>query len=248
MAVTTAAVVGIAAGAGSAIQGFVSASKNKNAMKKAEAEAERMMALARKRAEVDEYAALDIPMDAYNQKYEANLAADRQAVDALMEGDARSLAAGVGRIGAQQAAEAEQTRIAQADEMFNLDKMKADSREQIKQQLIAMDVGEAKMQDQKAREAAEARAQDIQQGFAGIGQVATGIGEMAPLFGQSMNDKRASAMMGDPNFKRGLQAQYPGKSDAELFDIISGTEISGKQFRGGRRTNFQDFDYSIFNQ
>lgn len=247
MAVTTAAVVGIAAGAATAIQGFSSAAKNKNAMKKAEQEAERMMRSARERAEVDEYAALDIPMDAYNQKYEANLAADRQAVDALMEGDARSLAAGVGKIGAQQAAEAEETRIAQADEMFNLDKMKADSREAIKQQLISMDVGEAKMQDQKAREAAEARAKDIQQGFAGIGQVATGIGEMAPLYGQSMNDKRASALMGDPNFKSQLQAQYPGKSDEELFNIISGTEISGKSFRQGKRNNFKDFDYSIFN-
>lgn len=248
MAVTTAAVVGIAAGAASAIQGFSSAAKNKNAMKKAEAEAERMMASARKRAEVDEYAALDIPMDAYNQKYEANLAADRQAVDALMEGDARSLAAGVGRIGAQQAAEAEETRIAQADEMFNLDKMKADSREAIKQQLISMDVGEAKMQDQKAREAEQARAAAIQSGFQGIGKVATGIGELAPLYGKSMNDKRAGKMMNTPEFKTQLQAKYPGKSDAELFDIVSSTEISGKNYRQGNRSNYSDYDFSIFDQ
>lgn len=248
MAVTTAAVVGIAAGGGQAIQGFMNASKQKQAARKANQAAEKAMAQARRRAEVDEYAGLDVPLDAFEAQNEANLAADRQAVEALQEGDARALAAGAGRIGAQQAAETEQTRMAMADEMFNLDKMKADSREAIKQQQIGFDVGEAKMQDQKAREAEQARAAAIQSGFQGIGKVATGIGELAPLYGKSMNDKRAGKMMNTPEFKTQLQAKYPGKSDAELFDIVSSTEISGKNYRQGNRSNYSDYDFSIFDQ
>ena len=240
MAVTTAAVVGIAAGGAQAVQGFMNASKQKQAAKKAEQAAEKAMAQARRRAEVDEYAGLDVPLDAFEAQNEANLAADRQAVEAL--------AAGAGRIGAQQAAETEQTRMAMADEMFNLDKMKADSREAIKQQQIGFDVGEAKMQDQRAREAEEARAAAIQSGFQGIGKVATGVGQLAPLYGKSMNDKRAQKMMNTPEFKTQMQAKYPGKSDAELFDIVSGTEISGKNYRQGSRSNFSDYDFSIFDQ
>jgi len=185
MAVTTAAVVGIAAGVGSAVKGFSDASKAKNAAAKAEREAKKAMRSARSKAEVDQYAALEVPLDAYEAAFEANLAADRQAVEALQEGDARQLAAGVGKIGAQQAAEAQQTRMAMGDEMFNLDKMKADSKEAIKQQLIGFDVGEAKMQDQKAYEKEQARKLAIQQGISGITQAASSAASLAPLFPKS---------------------------------------------------------------
>ena len=66
-----------------------------------------------------------MPTDAYEAEFEANLAADQQAVQALQEGDARSLAAGVGRIGAQQAEEAEDTRIDMGQDLYNLDVTKA---------------------------------------------------------------------------------------------------------------------------
>tara|TARA_R100001086_G_scaffold158824_1_gene85098 strand:- start:2655 stop:3401 length:747 start_codon:yes stop_codon:yes gene_type:complete len=248
MAVTTAAVIGIAAGGAQAVQGFMNASKQKQAARKANQAAEKAMKEARRRAEVDEYAGLDVPLDAFEAQNEANLAADKQAIEALQEGDARALAAGVGRVGAQQSAEAEQTRMAMADEMFNLDKMKADSREAIKQQQISMDVGEAKMQDQRAREAEQARAAAIQSGFQGISKAATAAADLAPLYGKSANDRRAQKMMDSPEFKAQMQAKFPGESDAQLFDRVSGTEISRRNFRQGRRSNYSDYDFSIFDQ
>ena len=196
------------------------------------------------------YGKLSLPLEAFEAEFEANLAADRQAIEALQEGDARALAAGVGRVGAQQIAESSQTRQTMADEMFNLNKMKADAKEQQKQQLISMDVGEAKMQDQRAREAAEQRRMAMEQGFAGIGQVAQGVGDLAPLYGRSMNDKRAQALVYDSDFLKGM-GYNPGdiKQDQRLalLDQISSTDISGKAYRQGMRTNFQDFDFSIFN-
>ena len=52
--------------------------------------------------------------------------------------------------------------------------------------------------------------------------------------------------MDSPEFMEGLKAKYPGKSDAELMDIVSSKEITGKNFRQGSRSNYSDFDYSIF--
>jgi len=260
MAVTTSAVIGIGSGIATSIQGFTSASKARTAQQNADNEAKRMMMNARKRAEQNEYGELSLPLEAFEAEFEANLAADRQAIEALQEGDSRALAAGVGRVGAQQTAESSQTRQTMGDEMFNMNKMKADAREQQKQQLISMDVGEAKMQDQKAREAAEARRRGIEAGFQGIGQVAQGVGDLAPLYGRSMNDKRAMALIGDDNFVS--QMGYDPKNMTEtqrleLLELVSSQDISGKNFRQGRRTDFLApydtsqtgyFDYSIFNQ
>ena len=232
MAVTTSAVIGIGSGIATSIQGFTSASNARTAQQNADNEAKRMMMNARKRAEQNEYGELSLPLEAFEAEFEANLAADRQAIEALQEGDSRALAAGVGRVGAQQTAESSQTRQTMGDEMFGLEKMKADAKEQQKQQLISMDVGEAKMQDQKAREAAEARRMGIEAGFQGIGQVAQGVGDMAPLYGRSMNDKRAQRMMNDQGMKtRAMMAGIDINNELALFDWISSQEITGKQAR-----------------
>ena len=232
MAVTTSAVVGIAASGASAAQGFMAQAEASAAAQEARTAANRMMSDARKRAEVDNYAALSLPLAAYEAQLENNLAADRQAIEALQEGDSRALAAGVGRVGAQQAAEAESTRIAMGDEMFNVNKMKADSKENIKQQMVAMDVGEAKMQDQIAYEEEQRRAAGMEAGFAGIGQVAKGVGELAPLYGKSTGDKRAGKMMDDAGMR--LKAKMAGvdiNDEVALFDWMSQQAITGKQVR-----------------
>ena len=251
MAVTTSAVIGIGSGIATSIQGFTSASNARTAQQNADNEAKRMMMNARKRAEQNEYGELSLPLEAFEAEFEANLAADRQAIEALQEGDSRALAAGVGRVGAQQNQEAQATRMNMADEMFGLEKMKADAKEQQKQQLISMDVGEAKMQDQKAREAAEARRRGIEAGFQGIGQVAQGVGDMAPFYGRSMNDKRAQGLVGNNKFLQGMGVD-PSNLNYEqrmaLMDKVSGVEISGQQYRQGLRNDFEDFDFSIFNQ
>lgn len=228
MAVTTAAVVGIAAGVGSAVKGFSDASKAKNAAAKAEREAKKAMRSARSKAEVDQYAALEVPLDAYEAAFEANLAADRQAVEALQEGDARQLAAGVGRIGAQQAAEAQQTRMAMGDEMFNLDKMKADSKEAIKQQLIGFDVGEAKMQDQKAYEAEQARKASIQQGISGLTQAASSAASLAPLFPKGGGTPKPKSTGGGNTAGVGLQVPSMSSGGINLSTLNQTPSIFGQ--------------------
>jgi hypothetical protein len=245
MAVTTAAVVGIASGGFQAVQGFTSAANAKSAAQDAENEATRMMNEARKRAEVNEYEKLNIPLDAYEAKFENNLAADKQAIEALQEGDSRALAAGATRVGAQQNVEAEQTRIDMADEMFNLDKMKTDAREQQKQQLIAMDVGEAKMQDQRAREQQQIRADSITSGIQGVTQIADSAASLAPLYGKNTADRRASKMIDDPAMR--MKAELAGvnlNDEGALLDFLSEQGMTGRQVRNRNQglTNESMFD------
>ena len=245
MAATTAAVIGIGSGIATSVKGFIDASAARTAQQNADDEAKRMMAEARKRAEIDEYGKLSLPLEAYEAQFEANLAADRQAIEALQEGDARSLAAGAGRVGMQQATDTLKTRLSMSDEMFGLEKMKADAKTQQQQQLIAMDVGEARMQDQRSREAAEQRRKGIEAGFSGIGQVAQGVDALTPLYGKSMNDRRAGKMMDDPAMR--MRAELDGvdlNNETALFDWMSGQGMTGNQVRNrnAEMTNESMFD------
>lgn len=183
MAVTTAAVVGIATGVASTAKSFSDASKAKKAQDAANKEAARLMGDARKRAETDYFEGLQIPLDAYEKAFETTLTTDRQMVEALQEGDTRALAAGAGRVGVAAREGAEKTRIDMGQDLFNLDKMKAESKENIKQQLVGMDVGAAKDAKAEAAYQEQLRAQSIQQGISGIGQVAGTVGANAALFG-----------------------------------------------------------------
>ena len=153
MAAVTTAVVGIGSAVYGAVSSFQQAAEQKNLADEANKAAAKAMSEAKSKAEVDYYEGLNVPLDAYEQEFEANLATAQQSVEALQEGDARALAGGVGRIGAQSAQQAEDTRIAMGEDMFELDKLKAESKDAINQQLIEMDVAAAKEQNMRTREA-----------------------------------------------------------------------------------------------
>jgi putative Ca2+/H+ antiporter (TMEM165/GDT1 family) len=173
MAAITSAVIAV----GTATMSFVQAAKQKEDSDIANDEAARLMADARKRAEVDNFEELSVPTESFEAEFEANLAADQQAVQALQEGDARSLAAGVGRIGSQQAEEAEDTRIAMGQDLYNLDVTKAESRDAVNQQLIALDVGEAGDKAQMGSDLLAASSDSFSQGVSSVGSGLSSFGD-----------------------------------------------------------------------
>ncbi len=196
MAAITSAVVGVAGGLASSIGGFVGAAKKNKAAQEAEREAKKSIADARRRADQKVYEGLSIPMEAYEQEYEAQLQSDMQALTALQDADSRALIGAVGKVGAQQTQEAAATRTAMADEMFNLDKMKADEDAAIKQQNIALDVAQAEMADQRAYEAEQARQQMMGQGFKGLTTAATALGDAIDPFAKLGAGKAAGGAAG----------------------------------------------------
>jgi len=182
MAAVTAAVVGIASAGVSAYQGFSAASQAKRDGEEAATAAQNAMDDAKKKAEKDFYGGLAVPLDAYEAEFENNLAVAQQSTEALQEGDARALAAGVGRVGAAAGAQAEKSRIAMGEEISDLNEMKATSKDAMNQQLIEMDVANARQQNEISAQAKVAQSQGISQGIQGIAGVASGVGSMAKLY------------------------------------------------------------------
>jgi len=186
MAAVTAAVIGIVGSGVSAVQSFQAASDAKEASKQADTAAAEAMADAKRRAEKDAYSGLAIPLDAYEAEFENNLQTQTQSVEALQEGDARGLAAGVGAIGAQATNAAEGTRIEMGEEISDLNMMKAQSKDSINQQLIEMDVANAREQNQRRADSDAFRAQSIN---SGINSVTSGLKSAASIVPLYKNDK-----------------------------------------------------------
>lgn len=183
MAVTTAAVVGVAASAGGAINSFSQSAKQGRMAEKAAAASKKAMAEAKKKAEKNFYAGLNVSTEAYDRAFENNLQAQTQNIQALQEGDPRNLAAGVGLVQQSSDAATETTRLALQKDLEANAKMKADAKDAINQDLKRMDLGYAKDQEKVAQESAAASAAAMSQGISGVVSTVGQAAQLAPLFG-----------------------------------------------------------------
>tara|TARA_R110002012_G_scaffold60836_4_gene159365 strand:+ start:7110 stop:7904 length:795 start_codon:yes stop_codon:yes gene_type:complete len=240
MAAVTAAVVGIGTSLVSTGMSFSNAAKQKRAAEDADKAAKKAMADAKSKASKDFYEGLNVPLDAYEAEFENNLAVAQQNTEALQEGDARALAAGVGRVGAQAGANAEQTRIAMGEQISDLQETKAQSKDAVNQQLLQMDVANAREQQQRKNVAEAARAQSIQQGIQGIGSSVNAIASAVPLF--SKGGKKSATGGGGDMFSKMLGTDKgvgftPGKIQGLKLQQTTGP--FGKQTPGAFGMQYQ---------
>ena len=131
---------------------------------------------------------LNVSTEAYDKSFENNLATQQQNIQALQEGDARNLAAGVGLVQQSSDATTDNTRLALQKDLEANAKMKAQAKDAINQDLKKIDLGYAKDQELVAKESAAASAAAMSQGISGVVNTAGKLATMAPLFGK-MNDK-----------------------------------------------------------
>ena len=155
MALTTATIIALGAAAVGAGMNLVQAGKARDAQKTADRAAARLMNDAKAKIQKNYYEGLKIPTEAYDQAYEANAQVQRDNIEALQQADSRTLAAGVGRVAAASNENTQQIRAQQAQQMFELDKLKAEGEENMTQQLAAMDVAQAQDQAKRAAQADE---------------------------------------------------------------------------------------------
>ena len=93
---------GVVAGIGLALSAvgsgvsFSQAAAAKREQKKAQREQKALMEKAKQRAEKNFYETLNVPIDAFENQFKQNQQVAAQALQALQQGDARNLAAGVG--------------------------------------------------------------------------------------------------------------------------------------------------------
>ena len=235
MAVVTAAVIGVAAAATSAVMSFEAAAKQKEMAEDADRAAAKAMKEAKAKAEIDHYAGLNVPLDAYEAEFENNLAVAQQNTEALQEGDARALAAGVGRIGAAAGANAEGTRIAMGEEISDLQRTKADSKDAINQQLIEMDVSYAREQNQRMRDSEAKRAAHLQSGVESVGAGLQAGASLAPTFSQSAGDRRGSKIASQFSDQTPLD-----KNTNKPMTTAAWAGIQGDYFTGKDKSHYKD--------
>lgn len=201
MAALTSAIVGIGTGIAGAAMSFSQAAKAKSNAAEATKASKELMIEAEKKAEVEYMQKLNIPLDSYDEEYKQNLANTQQNVAALQEGDARNLAAGVGKVGAAGVETNEAIRITQGKDEFELQKMQLEEQSAINQDLKDMKVGASADQQIIARDAKQARVAAISSGVSAVGTAIGSAAQVVPLYTASRADKQANkiADMLDPS-------------------------------------------------
>jgi len=215
-AFTTIAALGMSA-AGSAFS-FIQAGKQAQAERDANKAAAKALAEAKKKLEVNMLSGLSIAKEPYELEREALLQQGASALQAGVEGDPRGAAATAGRVvQAQQAAQA-QVRADMAQEMADLELLKAQEDVKLQQQRVGLDLGEVQGQQMRAADARAARAASLQAGVEGLIDVGLGAMENRRLYADTAEGREG---------RLGRRAQRIAKRKGEQAgkDFLSGKNI-----------------------
>lgn len=190
-----AAGIGLATTAATTTGSFIQAGKQRDAMLNAQKKADDAMKEARKKLDVNVYAALEIPEKAYGQQIEANLIAGAQAIQSGVEGETRGAGAIAGMV---QGAQTEAMNKISADKeqaLYNLQAATAQEEARNRDIGIQMDLGEVEGAQLAAANAQELSAQALQQGMQGVTSLAGQVASMAPLYEKSASTRQYNKLI-----------------------------------------------------
>jgi|688.fasta_scaffold00517_29 hypothetical protein len=207
---TIAAGIGLAATAGTTAASFSQASKQRKIQKKAEADAAKFMADARKKLDVNFYEQLGIQKEPYELAREAVTSTAAQAIEAGQESE-RGSAATAGRVflGAEKAQRDIATQM--GGEMQALDKLEAAEDSRLRDIGMGLDLAEVEGAQLKAREAETRSQAATKQALEGVVSMAGQVASMAPLYSKSAGAKQFGKLAGGAE-KAGLtQDQFQQK-------------------------------------
>ena len=176
-----AAGVGIAATVGSTAMSFSQANKQKKLQKEAESEADKAMAIARERLNVNYMDALSIQKEPYELQREAMLSQGTQATDAAQESE-RGAAAGAGRVQMAQNEAQGAIRTEMGKELTEIERLKVAEDSRLRDLQTQLDLGEVEGAQMAARNAQEMAAQATAQGWEGVTSAATQAANLVPLY------------------------------------------------------------------
>ncbi len=188
---TIAAVGGLASTAVSTGISFTQAAKQKKLMEQAEMDADKAMAEARGKLEINYAEQMAIKKEAYDLEREAMLVQGAMATQAGVESE-RGAAATAGRIYAGQQAGQAKIRGAMADEMTNIEAAILEEESRLRDLGVGLDLEEVAGEQLKAAQAQEAMQAAKAQGIEGaVNLVGQGI-SMVPLYSQNIQAQKAA--------------------------------------------------------
>ena len=183
---TIAAAAGLAATAGSTVSSFAQAGKQRNLQKKAEAEAERAMAEAKKELSINYSAALGIQKEPYNLEREALISAGAQAIEAGREGE-RGAAETAGRIYALQQQGQQQIASEMGQELTALDKATAVEAANLRTQRANLNLQEVEGAQTAAANAEQMGNAYTKDAIAGVASTVQQAASFVPLYSKSQS-------------------------------------------------------------
>jgi hypothetical protein len=193
---TIATAAGLAATAAGTGMSFSQMGKQRRLQKEAESEAERAMAEAKKRLEVNVYEKLGIAKLPYEQAREAALVQGAMATEAARESE-RGVAATAGRV--QMAQQEQQADIAakQEKEIMDLNKLVATEEGRLLDIGTQLNLEEVAGAQMAAANAEERGNQALTQGMQGITSLAGQAAAAAPLYSKSQAVKQEGLLRQD---------------------------------------------------
>ena len=176
-----AAGVGVAASVGGSVMSFTQANKQRKLEKQAVAEADKAMASARARLDVNYMDALSVQKEPYELQREAMISQGAQTVDAAQESE-RGTAAAAGRVQMAQNEAQGGIRTEMGKELTEIERLKVAEESRLRDLQTQLDLGEVEGAQMAARNAQEMAAQQTSQGFEGLTSAATQVANLVPLY------------------------------------------------------------------
>lgn len=174
-------VLGVA-GAGMSAAGGIASKKRQ---RDAERAADEALASAKRNLSVNRMEGLQVPVESYTQAMREVTSQQGQAIDALTESDSRSLAAGIGKLGASAANATEAQRLKMDQAIYDRDTFIAKEDARIDQNLASLDLQEVRGAQQAAAQSEQAAAQQFSGATSGLGSVANTLYQNKALYGKN---------------------------------------------------------------
>lgn len=224
---TAVAIGGLAVSGASTTMSFVQAGQQRKKQRQAEAAAAEAMAAARKKLEINFAEELAIQKEPYELQREAMLAQGALGVQAGRESD-KGAEATVGRVQMAQNEAQAGIRSAMGQELNEIQKQVVDENSRLRDIGVQLDLGEAEGAQLAARDAEEARAQAMSEGFQGVASTLQQGLAMVPLYQKSASVNQLGRMQSEaqrlnPNLTQAdFQKQIASLSGTKGFESLAG--------------------------
>lgn len=156
--------------------------KQKRDQRDAERTAKELVEQAKSRLEVNRMEGLQVPLDSYDQAMREVTAQQMQSLEGLREADARTLAAGVGKLAAAGSDATELQRQAMEGAIFDRDKLIASEQSNIDRSIANVDIQSALGAQQMAADADAASAMNLKSAAQGLGGAFQSFAESQDLY------------------------------------------------------------------
>jgi len=229
---TALAIGGLAVSAASTGMSFAQANKQKKLQREAEADAQKAMAEARKKLDVNYYDQLAIQKEPYELEREASLSAGAQAIQAATEGDVRGAGGAAGRVQMAQNEQQAGIRTSMGKELTDLALLSASEDSRLRDVGVQLDMEQAAGAQLAARDAKEARAAAMQQGMEGLTSTLQQGVAAVPLFGQDLGAQKSAIQksIGDKSLGDFAMQDYKGQAIGNI-DFTNMSNMDYRRFR-----------------